>query len=124
MQRVSSVFGLLVVLALASSLAPAQRGPAETTAEIRITLPDGHSGVSVAPMEDRLVLELPPGARYPSDFAASSGGMLRDGKIIATADSVTIELELALGMLCGRLARGGWPRSTSQRTSSTTARSR
>ena len=54
----------------------------EATAEIRISIPDGDmSNVSVEPGEDGVVLDLPRGSRYPSDFVASSHGMLRDGKI-------------------------------------------
>ena len=89
-----------LILALVSSLGLAQRGPSETTAEIRIALPDGdRSGVSVAPHGDRLVLDLPAGARFPIDFAASSGGMLRDATVKTSGDRVTIEVELALGQL-------------------------
>ena len=89
-----------LIIALVSTLGLAQRGPSETTAEIRISLPDGdRSGVSVAPARDRLVLDLPVGARFPIDFAASSGGMLRDAKVETNGDRVTVEVELALGML-------------------------
>ena len=87
-------------LLLVCSLGLAQRGRSETTAEIRITLPDGNrSNVSVAPGRDRLVIELPVGARFPTDFAASSGGMLRDAKVHTSGDRVTVEVELALGLL-------------------------
>ncbi len=87
-------------LLLVCSLGLAQRGRSETTAEIRITLPDGNrSNVSVTPAQDRLVIDLPVGARFPADFAASSGGMLRGAKLETHGDRVTVDVELALGLL-------------------------
>ncbi len=98
-RRAARVAACLFLL-LVSSVGLAQRGPSETTAEIRITLPDGNrSNVSVTPARDRLVIDLPVGARFPSDFAASSGGMLRDAKVESSGDRVTVDVELALGLL-------------------------
>jgi polysaccharide export outer membrane protein len=77
-----------------------QGGQSEATAEIRITLPDGPpSSVSVSPGRERVLLDLPRGARFPDDFVTSSGGMLRDGKVEFADDRVRIDLELALGTL-------------------------
>ena len=99
LRRAARVAACLCLL-LVSSVGLAQRGPSETTAEIRITLPDGNrSNVSVTPSQDRLVIDLPVGARFPTDFAASSGGMLRDAKVETRDDRVTVDVELALGLL-------------------------
>jgi polysaccharide export outer membrane protein len=90
-----------LALALALGLTPGVRGaPAEVSAEIRIALPAGTPpNVSVSPQGERVVLELPRGARYPADFVSSSGGMLREGKVQFQDDRVLIVLELALGVL-------------------------
>jgi polysaccharide export outer membrane protein len=55
--------------------------------------------VSVSPGRERILLDLPQGARYPSDFVTSSGGMLREAKVQVADGRVKIELELALGLL-------------------------
>ena len=87
-------------LLLGGGIGLAQRGPSETTAQIRIALPEGdRSNVSVSPSADRLVIELPHGARFPVDFAASSGGMLREARVETAGDRITVEVELALGQL-------------------------
>ena len=86
---------------LSASSIPEERGASvDATAEIRITLPgDGSQRVSIAPGRDSVRLDLPRGAQFPSDFVASSQGMLREGKIHFAGDRVSIELELALGVL-------------------------
>jgi polysaccharide export outer membrane protein len=72
----------------------------EVSAEIRIALPDGSlPRVSISPGREHVVLDLPRGSRFPTDFVASSGGMLRDGEVRFADDRVTIDLELALGVL-------------------------
>jgi len=72
----------------------------DASAEIRIGLPEGEiPNISVEPGEESVVLDLPRGARFPSDFVASSHGMLRDGKIEFSEDRVRIELQTALGVL-------------------------
>jgi polysaccharide export outer membrane protein len=95
---------LTVVLAgagtWASPVAEGEGASAGSTAEIRIALPeDGTPRVSVAPGRDRVRLDLPAGARFPTDFVASSQGMLREGRVEFVDDRVTIDLELALGAL-------------------------
>jgi polysaccharide export outer membrane protein len=97
-------FRLLAIAAavawLPGTIVDVQGGPPEATAEIRIALPGGAPPrVSVSPGRERVVLDLPRGARYPRDFVTSSGGMLRDGKVEFDEQRVRIELELALGTL-------------------------
>ncbi len=98
----SSVRTALVVsiVLLLAGAAPAQHKPFEATAEIRIALPgDVPPRVSITPGRERIVLDLPRGAQFPSDFVSSSGGMLREGKSQFSEDRVEISLELALGTL-------------------------
>jgi polysaccharide export outer membrane protein len=75
--------------------------PARTTAEIRILLPDDSRPlVAVAPGTDRIALELPAGAEYPKNFAASTGGLLRGGSAVGIGgDRVRLDLDLASGYL-------------------------
>jgi len=72
-----------------------------TSAEIRISLPDGASPeVAVEPDDRRIRLELPRGSAFPMDFASSSGGLLRGGQVTSdSAGTVLLELELAHGLL-------------------------
>ncbi len=86
-------------LALATAATATAGEPAADTAEIRIGLPSGTAPrVAVSPAAERVVLELPRGARYPTDFVASSGGMLREGQVRGEGERVTIDLELAFGL--------------------------
>ena len=78
-------------------------GPEQTrtTVDIRISLPEGvDAEVSVSPRDNRVLLELPRGAVFPLDFAASSGGLLRGGEVVPIDNGrVRLELELAQGLL-------------------------
>lgn len=84
---------------LAGGVAPAQRR-GDTTAEIRIALPDGiRPSVSVSPGQGAIVLDLPEGAEFPEDFNASSGGML-GGHTVETSDGrVKLEIDQLQGTL-------------------------
>jgi polysaccharide export outer membrane protein len=92
-----------VAAAVALTLLVASPGIAQedsgTSAEIRISLPAGASAVAMSPGPDRIVLELPAGATFPDDFARSSGGLLRDGRVEENGDTVELELNMALGVL-------------------------
>lgn len=77
---------------------PERRVEPGAMAEIRIGLP-GDAVVSVDPGTDLVLLDLPRGSSFPADFAASSGGLLAQGKVEHDEDRVRVELELALGVL-------------------------
>jgi polysaccharide export outer membrane protein len=91
----------LCLVAMSAVVAAEPRELARTTAEVRILLPDGSRPVvTVAPGTDRIALELPAGAEYPDDFAASTGGLLRGGDAVEVGrDRVRLDLELAGGYL-------------------------
>ena len=94
----------LAVVALATASAVFAAEPIElarTTAEIRIRLPaQSRPVVAVVPGTDRIALELPAGAEYPRDFAASTGGLVRGGEaVVAGSGRVRLDLELAAGYL-------------------------
>jgi polysaccharide export outer membrane protein len=95
----------LVVLALVPIAVQAQEAAAReegmTTAEIRIELPEGSGrDVAVEPSDRRVLIELPRGSRFPLDFQASSGGLIREGDVKPLGDErVIVELTLAAGYL-------------------------
>lgn len=93
------VGGLILTLIAAFTLGVAD--PSEdASVEIRIGLPDAEPpSVSVEPGEEFVLLDLPRGSRYPSDFVVSSHGMLRDGKVEFSEERIRIELRTALGKL-------------------------
>jgi polysaccharide export outer membrane protein len=68
----------------------------ETTAAIRIELPEGaEQPVSLSLELDRVILALPQGAVFPSDFAAASNGLLRAGRSLPSEGQIRLDLELA-----------------------------
>jgi len=72
-----------------------------TSVQIRITLPDDAEPlVAVSPGAQRISLELPRGSAFPLDFSESSGGLIRDGKVMPLDDGrVRLDLDLAMGVL-------------------------
>lgn len=94
------------LLVLCMSFALAQDTPppvAEGGAgrEIRIDLPEGKAPlVKIHPGHERIRLELPQGSRFPLDFKAASGGLLREGRVTASVgDRLHLELVFAMGFL-------------------------
>ncbi len=94
---------LVVVGLLAAPSAPArsQEAAPGATAEIEIRLPAGYEGrVVVAPTSSRVVLELPPGATYPQDFEAATGGLVEAGPVQPLESGLLrLELQLMRGVL-------------------------
>lgn len=97
----SLLLAAMLAFQIVADAAMAADGEApKSSAEIRITLPVGGAHrVAVWPGNDRIVLELPGDAVFPLDFAASSGGMVRGGKIVPDGDRVRLELRLSRGLL-------------------------
>jgi polysaccharide export outer membrane protein len=92
----------LAIFALLLCCAPvwAQPGgglePPLATSSIRIELPAGtEAPVSLALELDRVLLELPRGAVFPSDFVAASNGMLAASSTRSDGETILLDLELS-----------------------------
>jgi polysaccharide export outer membrane protein len=108
MTKMKTKLGLLVALAtlLAGgagvvAATPELEDEYRTSAEVRINLPEGvEPVVVVAPGSGHVRLELPRGSQFPLDFASSTGGLIREGKVIELDnDRLELDLDLALGLL-------------------------
>ena len=90
--------GLVLLLACTPLWAQSGGGyePPLATSSIRIELPPGaDEPVSLALELERVSLELPQGAVFPSDFVAASNGMLAGSTTRAEGEKVILQLELA-----------------------------
>jgi len=95
---------LALCLLLSGGSAAAEEGTSAdgvtTRVGIRIGLPEsGSPNFSVEPDVDQIRLDLPAGAVFPEDFAASSGGLLQEAAVEVDGDRVRLSLQLVAGIL-------------------------